>query len=204
MTDLLPFRFEVGPIVADSAADAADWALGRSLRWTFTMNGERVHARRCGIRGAYASAWALGSDEYAPSIPDTLLPPSVLADLDDLVSGRWAAHIIECRRLCGDPAVPALRPLRPDADAGHIYLVKSRDKVKIGFTSGDPEARLRALQTGSAHRLRLVNVIRGTAKEERELHRLFADLRAGGEWFYERRKIYDVFMVLGQDSTRRP
>lgn len=64
-----------------------------------------------------------------------------------------------------------------------VYFVGSEDgKVKIG-TSAHMEKRLEALQTSSASRLRLLLTIPGGVSMETELHRRFAHLREGGEWF---------------------
>lgn len=56
--------------------------------------------------------------------------------------------------------------------------------IKIGVTSGDPDARAKALQVGNPHRLRVVAVI-ADATAERVLHKRFADWRLMGEWFSE-------------------
>lgn len=55
--------------------------------------------------------------------------------------------------------------------------------VKIGFTDGDPETRLKQLQTGCPHPLRLKGAVRGDARRERAFHDQFAHLRESGEWF---------------------
>jgi len=80
-----------------------------------------------------------------------------------------------------------------------VYLIRHPgDKaVKIGFTDGDPEARLRSLQTGSASLLELVAVIPDAPiGVERELHRRFAGarLRTNGEWFEDSVEIQEAFV----------
>lgn len=55
--------------------------------------------------------------------------------------------------------------------------------VKIGFTDGDPTTRLKQLQTGSPHPLRLKGAVTGDARQERAFHDRFKHLREGGEWF---------------------
>ncbi|RMI44445.1 GIY-YIG nuclease family protein [Streptomyces triticirhizae] len=49
--------------------------------------------------------------------------------------------------------------------SGVIYLIgmDGSDRVKIGFTTGDPEKRLRQLQTGAPEPLRLLAVFSGKA-----------------------------------------
>lgn len=77
----------------------------------------------------------------------------------------------------GAPTVTSLRTER-------VYLIGSAGSplVKIGWT-GNPEQRLRNLQTGSPVPLQLLAVFEGGAIVEAELHRRFADKRRHGEWF---------------------
>jgi len=62
-----------------------------------------------------------------------------------------------------------------------VYFIQAGESgpVKIG-KAGDPIARLKALQTGSAARLNLLAVIDA---DEHALHDRFADHRVAGEWF---------------------
>lgn len=69
---------------------------------------------------------------------------------------------------------------------GFIYFIAAGDKpewVKIGFTAGDPNARLRALQTGCPLKLRLLRAISAPAAAEAEIHDVLRDERGIGEWF---------------------
>lgn len=68
---------------------------------------------------------------------------------------------------------------------GIIYFIASAEtsRVKIGFTTGNPNARLKTLQTGSPTKLTLLAVRSGTMDDEQWLHREFADERLHGEWF---------------------
>lgn len=63
------------------------------------------------------------------------------------------------------------------------YFVQSVDggPIKIGFTSKDPEERLRALQVGSPTKLRIVGLVPGN--REKELHDRFVGGHSHGEWF---------------------
>lgn len=63
-----------------------------------------------------------------------------------------------------------------------IYFIQSKQYVKIGF-SDNPESRLRDLQTGSPHKLKLLATMPGCYQTETELHKVFADRRINGEWF---------------------
>jgi hypothetical protein len=63
-----------------------------------------------------------------------------------------------------------------------IYFVRSFGQVKIGHAK-NPAARVRTMQIGSRHPLRLVAMIPGGQEKEAELHKRFAKDRAAGEWF---------------------
>jgi hypothetical protein len=65
-----------------------------------------------------------------------------------------------------------------------VYVVSGADKVKVGVAL-DPEARLRALQTGSPVPLRLEWVITcpDPLELESQLHQECAEYRSHGEWF---------------------
>lgn len=66
-----------------------------------------------------------------------------------------------------------------------IYFILSSEinAVKIGFTT-NVEQRLSVLQTGSPHELKLVKVISGSPRKEKQLHKKFAEYNIRGEWFH--------------------
>lgn len=66
-----------------------------------------------------------------------------------------------------------------------VYFIEAvgTDTVKIGVTAGDPEDRLKQLQTGCPHKLRLRVAIHGDLRLEQWLHQQFDHLCIGGEWF---------------------
>lgn len=68
---------------------------------------------------------------------------------------------------------------------GQVYYIACPDtlRLKIGFTKGDPVARLRALRTGSPTEIRLMAVHAGTIDDEQTIHRYFDEQRLHGEWF---------------------
>jgi len=66
--------------------------------------------------------------------------------------------------------------------AKKVYFVSGGGLVKIGC-SENPLERIRALKTGSSDKLRLIGVIPGGRKKERELHARFIDKKDHGEWF---------------------
>ena len=68
---------------------------------------------------------------------------------------------------------------------GLIYYIISVEtkRVKIGFTTGHPLKRLKALQTGSPTKLSLLAIHPGDIEHERILHNRFAGDCEHGEWF---------------------
>jgi hypothetical protein len=66
-----------------------------------------------------------------------------------------------------------------------IYFIQdcSLYLIKIGYTSGDVNGRLCALQTGSPVGLVLLFTMPGEMPDEAALHLRFAGLRERGEWF---------------------
>lgn len=65
-----------------------------------------------------------------------------------------------------------------------IYFVRSMGTpfIKIG-TAVDVAARIKALQTGHPHELRVQAVIPGSFATEKGLHQLFESSLHNGEWF---------------------
>lgn len=64
-----------------------------------------------------------------------------------------------------------------------IYFIQCMTRVKIGFTRHDPNKRLKSLQTGNPHELKLLKVIKGDLGLETSLHYKFRKHRINGEWF---------------------
>lgn len=88
------------------------------------------------------------------------------ADVIDLASGK--------------PAPPP--PARPQ---GRVYFVQAGEHgpIKIGWTRGDPAARIASLQTGNPFRLILLVAVPGSVEDEASLHLRFDRIRMTGEWF---------------------
>lgn len=68
---------------------------------------------------------------------------------------------------------------------GNVYFIVSPvpRALKIGFTRGNPNKRLKQLQTGSPTELVLLGWYPGSLQEEQQLHREMQHLRVSGEWF---------------------
>lgn len=67
---------------------------------------------------------------------------------------------------------------------GCIYFFQGEcgGPIKIGY-SLSPRQRLKELQTGYPDLLKVLAIIRGTEKDEKEMHERFAKFRLRGEWF---------------------
>lgn len=78
-----------------------------------------------------------------------------------------------------------------------VYFIEAvgAGLVKIGFTDGDPLDRLKQLQTGCPHMLRLRATVAGGLDTEKEYHTKFIHHRASGEWFKLAMEI-EVFIGL--------
>ena len=60
--------------------------------------------------------------------------------------------------------------------------MKAGNAVKIG-RSTNLRSRFKSLQTGSADAARIVKIIPGGQRREKEFHKRFAEYRIRGEWF---------------------
>lgn len=87
--------------------------------------------------------------------------------------------------------------LEPDGENPVIYFISDGEKlVKIGYTTGLPESRLKQLQTGNGKKLRLISAIYGDRATESVLHTAFADLRESGEWFRDEGVLHRFMSLL--------
>jgi hypothetical protein len=75
-------------------------------------------------------------------------------------------------------------------DSGHI---------KIGYTEGEPEARIKSLQTGSPTPITLLLAIEGDRAAENGLHQRFSKHRLCGEWFKPSPEI--VSYIISQSAS---
>ena len=76
-----------------------------------------------------------------------------------------------------------------------IYFISDGEYLKIGYTSGDVETRISALQIGNARKLQLVGYIDGGRETEAILHRVFHEFNVGGEWF-----LYNLEKIQAMNS----
>lgn len=63
---------------------------------------------------------------------------------------------------------------------GRVYFIEAigADRIKIGFTQGDPENRSAQLQTGCPFPLAVIGSFYASARRESELHAGTPELRA--------------------------
>jgi hypothetical protein len=73
------------------------------------------------------------------------------------------------------------------AVTGFVYFMAIGDPyithVKVGFTRKNPYSRMRDLQTGCPFKIRMLGFVFGNLEFEAELHDVFREERAEGEWF---------------------
>ena len=97
-----------------------------------------------------------------------------------------------------------LAQIMNDRSKGYIYLLKSDDKIKIGF-SKNVKKRVRQLSRWDGE-LELITVIKGTIHLEKKFHSF---LRSQGEYFgdewypqYRLEEIKTHMMVLNDGSLK--
>lgn len=78
-----------------------------------------------------------------------------------------------------------------------VYFARAERLVKIG-TSQFPHKRVRTLQVGIPISLILVGQMAGSHKEERALHRMFAEYREHGEWFRVGQRLLEFLLAVRQ------
>ncbi len=92
----------------------------------------------------------------------------------------------------------SLWAILPGEDQGLVYFIRSgtTQAIKIGFTAGRPEDRLKALQTAHSYKLELIATSRGTREHEKELHDRFRAYQLEGEWFKPHPELLAFISVL--------
>lgn len=90
---------------------------------------------------------------------------------------------------------------------GYIYFLAGDGLVKIGFTTNLKE-RVRSISRMSPRKLNLIARLRGTQRNEDELHGMLKKYRQHGEWFRLEGDVVTAWMVAfecehGQGSFER-
>lgn len=155
---------------------------------TFWLGEARVPSRAEAVRrgklGGRQPATAFMSDVEAKEIWDN--PDIPKAEALKLIGLKERTAY---RRL-GERGVPPGRPKTappktPRPRQSKIYFCQAGGPdgpVKIGITV-EVAGRLGSLKTGHHDELRLLALVNGTVKDEKALHRRFAEYRKRGEWF---------------------
>jgi hypothetical protein len=92
-----------------------------------------------------------------------------------LNNGRYSEE--ERHKLSAEMAADEVKRL-----SGFVYVLEFRGWIKIGF-SFHPAKRIMNLQVGIPQTAKLLHVMPGTRKTERNLHNRFRHHREHGEWF---------------------
>lgn len=88
-------------------------------------------------------------------------------------------------------------PSRPKR-TGVVYLAEDGiGRLKIGYTGGPVQRRMKQLGDGSGLSIRCVAQFAGTRKEEALVHEVFLDQRIKGEWFHDCAAIRELFEDMG-------
>jgi hypothetical protein len=130
----------------------------------------RYHAAMFRLLGkrAESAKWTEEADRIAAGHEPTLEPP------------ERAARVPKA----------APEPSRVETQHGHIYVVRVRRYVKIGFTR-NVRNRMGNLQTANPDKIEIVATFAGSTDDELSLHARFAAFREIGEWFREEGDLAD-------------
>ena len=79
-----------------------------------------------------------------------------------------------------------------------IYFIQQGESgpIKIGYTKGKIKQRIQSLQTGNPEPLKILATMRGTVKDEINLHKAFDAHRLFGEWFDPSKDIMEYIQGL--------
>ena len=78
---------------------------------------------------------------------------------------------------------PVYQPWYETKGTVYVAWMQGSEFVKVGFTTGDPEKRVRAAQHGCPTPVLLIGWKAAARAEERDFHERFRAQRACGEWF---------------------
>lgn len=105
-------------------------------------------------------------------------------------------HLIKAWRIVNDEhfwmfrATEDVRP--PTVDQGYVYLVRFRDRVKIGYSTV-VKGRI-----GDLPHDEVLAIVPGTRRDEAQCHAAFAHLREQGEWFRAEQDLLDFAADLAK------
>lgn len=84
-----------------------------------------------------------------------------------------------------------------------IYFITDRNNIKIGYTKGKIEKRLKQLQTSCSEQLYILGWIEGDMNIEKQLHIKFGSsrIRHNGEWFKPTQDLLDYINLNNQKEN---
>ncbi len=142
--------------------------------------GVDVHDIACAMQVDIIRSKLRDNEWYAKG--DDLLEwgePAMLADevfaLFDLTHPSWNTEVAKPAPAPVQEPPPPLEPV--------IYFARCGEYIKIGFTRGKAQQRLKGLSTANPLPVELVATTPGGQDLERELHQRFNAFHWSGEWF---------------------
>ena len=87
--------------------------------------------------------------------------------------------------------------------SGKVYFLCSDNKIKIGYTRGSIERRIKQLNTGSPNKIYKLGWMEGNKEKEKELHIKFSmyRIRNNGEWFLGAQEVIDYINSVNQEPN---
>ena len=73
--------------------------------------------------------------------------------------------------------------------------------IKIGYTSGDINIRIKQFETGNPNQLKLLLVLEGGLELEKKLHERFHEFHERGEWFRPENELNDFIENVGGSAS---
>jgi uncharacterized protein YozE (UPF0346 family) len=94
-------------------------------------------------------------------------------------------------------------PSPPIEKSGCVYFIQSQGThtIKIGYTAGQAQNRLKALQTAHPYQLNILATLPGDQNYEKLLHQRFAEYRLKGEWFEPHPDLLAFISLLNKNET---
>lgn len=79
-----------------------------------------------------------------------------------------------------------------------IYFIRAGDSgnIKIGYTAGSAERRMKQLQTGNIFDLELLGTIPGEMQDEKSMHQELKEYALRGEWFRSATELMAVILEM--------
>lgn len=111
----------------------------------------------------------------SPDHKSSIIPPT----------GGWPIRPVEVWRAWKAPR-SVYRASEYLQTCGRVYFLEATgaDRIKIGWTAGDPKSRIAGMVTACPFPLKLLATLVGTVEGEKWLHAKCKSAHAHGEWFH--------------------